>query len=91
MELFDATMITIYAFDTAKNEIISRIKSADRLDEIRLIASPQSIAGWVALEQKTVNIAVITSYSIHYTKLYESPRPEKSGCVSKRYCLTNSS
>ncbi len=57
MDLFDATMITIYSFDSAKNEIVSRIKSAERLDEIRLPASPRSIAGWVALEQKTVNIA----------------------------------
>jgi type II secretory ATPase GspE/PulE/Tfp pilus assembly ATPase PilB-like protein/GAF domain-containing protein len=57
LDLFDARIITIYAVDTDRNEIYSKIKSGDRIDEIRVPMAIQSIAGWVAMEQKKVNIA----------------------------------
>jgi len=57
MALFEASMITVYSYDSKKKEIISRIKSETSIDEIRLPAMPQSISGWVALKQKSVNIA----------------------------------
>ena len=56
LELFDATVITIYAVDSANNEIYSKVKSGDRVDKIRVPISPVSIAGWVAMTQKNVNI-----------------------------------
>jgi type II secretory ATPase GspE/PulE/Tfp pilus assembly ATPase PilB-like protein/GAF domain-containing protein len=83
MELFEASMITIYAFDSSKNEIFSRIKSADRLDEIRLVASPQSISGWVAFEQKPVNISNVNDedelQAIHPDLRFDSAWDKISG------------
>ncbi|CAI2718199.1 GspE/PulE family protein [Nitrospina watsonii] len=52
LELFDATLITIYAVDLVRNEVYSKIKSGDKINEIRLPIAPQSIAGCVAMEQR---------------------------------------
>jgi type II secretory ATPase GspE/PulE/Tfp pilus assembly ATPase PilB-like protein/GAF domain-containing protein len=56
LQLFESQAITIYAVDHQNNEIFSKLKSGDQINEIRLPISPQSIAGWVAMEQKCVNI-----------------------------------
>lgn len=56
LDLFEADVITIYAVDSANNEIYSKVKSGDRIDKIRVPISPVSIAGWVAMSQKSVNI-----------------------------------
>lgn len=52
LDLFEADVITIYAVDSANNEIYSKVKSGDRIDKIRVPISPVSIAGWVAMSQK---------------------------------------
>ncbi len=57
IEIFDVEMITLYAVDTHKNEIYSKMKSGDGIAEIRVPISPQSISGWVAMEQTMVSIA----------------------------------
>ncbi len=57
LELFGASVITIYAVDSANNEIYSKVKSGDRVDKIRVPISPVSIAGWVAMNQKVVKIS----------------------------------
>ncbi len=56
LEMFDASLITIYALDQAKNEIYSKIKSGDAVNEIRVPLSTKSIAGCVGVEQKLANI-----------------------------------
>ncbi|NIP99971.1 MAG: hypothetical protein GWM98_05890, partial [Nitrospinaceae bacterium] len=56
LELFDCNMITIYAVDAEKNEIYSKVKSGEKISEIRVPISPLSIAGWVAMVQRNVNI-----------------------------------
>ncbi len=56
LELFDAESITIYAVQSEKNEIVSKVKSGDSINEIRVPISPRSIAGFVALEQKRLNL-----------------------------------
>ncbi|MGV7220266.1 MAG: ATPase, T2SS/T4P/T4SS family [Nitrospinales bacterium] len=55
-EVFDASLITIYAVDTIRNEIFSKMKSGDTISEIRVPISPKSIAGFVAGHQMLVNI-----------------------------------
>jgi type II secretory ATPase GspE/PulE/Tfp pilus assembly ATPase PilB-like protein/GAF domain-containing protein len=55
-EVFDASLITIYAVDTIRNEIYSKMKSGDTINEIRVPISPKSIAGFVAGHQTLVNI-----------------------------------
>jgi type II secretory ATPase GspE/PulE/Tfp pilus assembly ATPase PilB-like protein/GAF domain-containing protein len=56
LQLFKSQAITIYAVDHQNNEIFSKLKSGNQISEIRLPISPLSIAGWVAMEQKCVNI-----------------------------------
>lgn len=56
LETFDAALITIYAVNNQKNEIYSKIKSGNTINEIRVPISVASIAGWVALEQKMITI-----------------------------------
>ena len=70
LDLFDARIITIYAVDTDRNEIYSKIKSGERIDEIRVPIAVQSIAGWVALEQKKVNISNVND--LDEVKAYHS-------------------
>ena len=55
-EVFDSSLITIYAVDTIRNEIYSKMKSGDTINEIRVQISPKSIAGFVAGHQILVNI-----------------------------------
>jgi type II secretory ATPase GspE/PulE/Tfp pilus assembly ATPase PilB-like protein/GAF domain-containing protein len=56
LQLFESQALTIYAVDHQSNEIFSKLKSGDQINEIRLPISPHSIAGWVAMDQKCVNI-----------------------------------
>ncbi len=55
-ELFDAERLTIYYVDGIQRELVSRFKSGDEIEEIRIPISPKSIAGYAAYKQKMVNI-----------------------------------
>jgi type II secretory ATPase GspE/PulE/Tfp pilus assembly ATPase PilB-like protein/GAF domain-containing protein len=56
LELFNASLITIYTVDSTKNEIRSKLKSGDTINEIRLPISPASVAGYVAMSQQATMI-----------------------------------
>jgi type II secretory ATPase GspE/PulE/Tfp pilus assembly ATPase PilB-like protein/GAF domain-containing protein len=87
MDLFDAEMITIYAIDSEKNEIFSKFKSDNIIKEIRVPISSKSIAGWVALEKRPINIADV--YNQEDLKKYnpeitfDSSWNKKSGLKTK--------
>jgi len=70
LELFGASVITIYAVDSSNNEIYSKVKSGDRVDKIRVPISPVSIAGWVAMTQNSVNISDV--YNTEELKKYHA-------------------
>ena len=56
-ELFDADRLTIYAVGEDKASIVSKVKTGlNSFKDLRLPISDQSIAGYVALERKPVNI-----------------------------------
>ena len=55
-QVFNADLVTIYAIDSIRNEIYSKMKSGDTISEIRLPLSPDSIAGFVATQQKMIII-----------------------------------
>jgi len=55
-QLFDTKMATIYAVDKAKNEIYSKIRPGENIEEISLPISPKSIAGCVSLEKRLLNL-----------------------------------
>ena len=56
LSLFDAQRMTVYVVDGVRRELVSRFKSGDEVEEIRIPVSPASIAGYAAFKQKSVNI-----------------------------------
>lgn len=56
MDLFDASMISIFTMDPGQNQIYSKIKLRNGINEIRVPISPKSIVGWVAQGKKPANI-----------------------------------
>jgi type II secretory ATPase GspE/PulE/Tfp pilus assembly ATPase PilB-like protein len=56
LSLFQAYRITVYVVDGIKREIVSRFKSGDEVNEIRVPINPASISGYCAASGKLVNI-----------------------------------
>ena len=57
-QLFNADRLTLYALNEGGSAIVSKVKTGlDTSQELKLPISPQSIAGFVALDQKMVNIS----------------------------------
>lgn len=57
LDLLNAERVTIYQRDVATSDIVSRYKSGDDLAEIRVPISNTSLAGYVALTGKSLNIS----------------------------------
>ena len=55
-ELFKAERITIYVADGKKQELVSRYKMGNEIEEIRIPISSKSIAGHSAFKKKIINI-----------------------------------
>lgn len=87
LHLLGADRITIYGFDPSKNEIFSKMKSGNIINEIRLPVSPNSISGFVALEKKPVNIINVHDKNelkrIHPNLKFDDSWDEESGLDSK--------
>ena len=56
LSLFDADRLTIYSLDGVNKEIVSRFKTGEEINEIRLPLNNKSIAGYCASAGKIVNI-----------------------------------
>ena len=59
--LFEAYRITIYAVDGTRKELVSRIKSSQEINEIRVPIDSGSIAGFCASTGKLVNVRDVYS------------------------------
>jgi type II secretory ATPase GspE/PulE/Tfp pilus assembly ATPase PilB-like protein len=57
LTIFDAEEITLYAVDTEKKEIFSKIPNLDTIEEIRVPINEHSICGYTAKFLRSVNIA----------------------------------
>lgn len=55
--LFEAERMTVYVVDGVKRELVSRFKSGNEISEIRIPVSKNSIAGYSAFKQQTLNIS----------------------------------
>ena len=56
-ELFNADRLTLYVVNEERNAIISKVKTGlNSNQDLKLPISPQSVAGYVALSQKLVNL-----------------------------------
>jgi type II secretory ATPase GspE/PulE/Tfp pilus assembly ATPase PilB-like protein len=56
LSLLDAERITVYTVNGIKKQIVSKFKSGDDIDEIRVPINSKSIAGYCAWSGKTINI-----------------------------------
>lgn len=56
LSLFDADRITIYVVDGVRKQIVSKIKTGDEVNEIRVPIDNSSISGYCATSGKLVNI-----------------------------------
>jgi type II secretory ATPase GspE/PulE/Tfp pilus assembly ATPase PilB-like protein len=54
--LLDAGRITVYAVETEKKQIVSRVKTGDEIGEIRMPIDKRSIAGYCVVTGNVVNI-----------------------------------
>ena len=54
--LFEAERITVYVVDKNKQQLVSRFKSGNDIEEIRIPISANSIAGWCAVKNTIINI-----------------------------------
>jgi type II secretory ATPase GspE/PulE/Tfp pilus assembly ATPase PilB-like protein/GAF domain-containing protein len=87
LELFNASLITIYAIDASKNEIYSKLKSGDAVNEIRVPISSNSVAGYVAMSQQTVMVEDVHDPKqlkrYHSDLSFDSSWDKKSGFKTK--------
>jgi len=56
ISLFAADRVTLYVVDAKNRALVSRFKSANDIEEIRIPISTASIAGWCALKNRIVNV-----------------------------------
>jgi type II secretory ATPase GspE/PulE/Tfp pilus assembly ATPase PilB-like protein len=54
--LFEAERLTVYVVDGIKRELVSRFKSGNEIEEIRISISNSSISGCSAFKKKLINI-----------------------------------
>ena len=87
LELFNAALITIYTVDASKNEIHSKLKSGDAINEIRVPISATSVAGYVAMSQKMVIVEDVHDPKqlkrYHPDLSFDSSWDKKSGFKTK--------
>ena len=87
LQLFDAALITIYAVDEIRNEIYSKAKSGNQINEIRVPISEQSISGCVALTKKPININDVYNpeelKNFHPDLKFDSSWDKKTGLQTK--------
>ncbi|MDH4081628.1 MAG: GspE/PulE family protein [Nitrospira sp.] len=57
LSLFDAEDLTLFAFDTDKKEIFSKVPHIDGVEEVRIPITEQSLPGFCAKYLRPVNIA----------------------------------
>ncbi|HIN87421.1 MAG TPA: GAF domain-containing protein, partial [Nitrospinaceae bacterium] len=83
--------VTIYAVDEKRKEIYSKVTYGNKLGKIRVSISPRSVAGYVAMVKKTLNIPDIkdlVKIKILHPKLAFDDSWEKVAGVYTKSLLT---
>ncbi|MBS2024150.1 MAG: GspE/PulE family protein, partial [Deltaproteobacteria bacterium] len=82
-EAFEAVRVTVYALDTRNNQLYSIAKTGAELKEIRVEKKTSSVAGFVALAKKSLNIRDVYDSPgltrIHPKLMFDSRWDEASG------------
>lgn len=83
LSLLDAEDLTIFAFDSDKKEIFSRVPHLDSVEEIRLPITEQSLAGLCAKYLRPVNITNVYDLAelqgIHPSLLHDTSYDKRTG------------
>jgi type II secretory ATPase GspE/PulE/Tfp pilus assembly ATPase PilB-like protein len=86
--LFDAERLTLYAVDAERKEIYSKFLDSDKVKEIRVPISEQSISGFVAKYRRPINIGDAYNRaelnSISAALVFDSSWDKKSGFHTKQ-------
>jgi type II secretory ATPase GspE/PulE/Tfp pilus assembly ATPase PilB-like protein len=86
--LFDAEDLTLYAVDPEKKEIFSKVPHIDKVEEVRIPITEQSLAGFCAKYLRPVNIADAYNQaeltSIHPSLVHDSSYDKKTGFRTKQ-------
>ncbi len=88
LSIFDAEDLTIFAFDSEKKEIFSKIPHIDSVEEIRIPITEQSLAGFCAKYLRPVSIAdaynIAELQGVHPSLLHDSSYDKRTGFKTKQ-------
>ena len=88
LSIFDAEDLTIFAFDSEKKEIFSKIPHIDSVEEIRIPITEQSLAGFCAKYLRPVNIAdaynLAELQGVHPSLLHDTSYDKRTGFKTKQ-------
>ena len=88
LSIFDAEDLTIFAFDSEKKEIFSKVPHIDSVEEIRIPITEQSLAGFCAKYLRPVNIAdaynIAELQGIHPSLLHDTSYDKRTGFKTKQ-------
>ncbi len=88
LSIFDAEDLTIFAFDSEKKEIFSKIPHIDSVEEIRIPITEQSLAGFCAKYLRPVSIAdaynIAELQGIHPSLVHDSSYDKRTGFKTKQ-------
>jgi type II secretory ATPase GspE/PulE/Tfp pilus assembly ATPase PilB-like protein len=88
LSIFDAEDLTIFAFDSDKKEIFSKVPHIDSVEEIRIPITEQSLAGFCAKYLRPVNIAdaynLAELQGIHPSLLHDTSYDKRTGFKTKQ-------
>lgn len=88
LSLFDAEDLTIFAFDSEKKEIFSKVPHIDSVEEIRIPITEQSLAGFCAKYLRPVNIAdaynLAELQGVHPSLVHDTSYDKRTGFKTKQ-------
>jgi type II secretory ATPase GspE/PulE/Tfp pilus assembly ATPase PilB-like protein len=88
LSIFDAEDLTIFAFDSDKKEIFSKVPHIDSVEEIRIPITEQSLAGFCAKYLRPVSIAdaynIAELQGVHPSLVHDTSYDKRTGFKTKQ-------
>ena len=88
LSLFDAEDLTLFAFDSEKKEIFSKVPHIDTVEEVRISITEQSLAGFCAKYLRPVNILdaynIAELQGIHPSLIHDTSYDKRTGFKTKQ-------
>ncbi len=88
LSVFDAEDLTIFAFDSEKKEIFSKVPHIDSVEEFRIPITEQSLAGFCAKYLRPVSIAdaynIAELQGVHPSLVHDTTYDKRTGFKTKQ-------